>query len=121
MSGSEKRQRTKGYFVRLSDDEAALIISRADSAALHPAAFLRNAGLDAQAPRAKRRPHPDTVLLKQILGQCGKIGSNLNQIAYQLNKRGEPEIPDLTAALPIYSEIRNAIYTALNMKPSDVP
>lgn len=121
MPGSEKRQRTQGFYVRCSKEEKEAIQAKADLAGLEASGYLREQGLGAPSPRARRRPHPDTVLLKQILGQCGKIGSNLNQIAYQLNKRGDPAIPELTAALPIYTEIRTAIYTALNMKPSDVP
>ncbi len=119
MAGSNKRKRNKGYFVRYDDNEDSEILGKAQNANLEPASFIRQASLDAPAPRAKRRPHPDEKLLRQVLGQCAKIGTNLNQIAYQLNSKGEPDIPELMAALPIYSQIRTAIYTALNMNPAD--
>ena len=82
-----------------------------------PPAFLRTAALGTPGPRAKRRPPADHKALREILGQCGSIGNNLNQIARQLNASGrEPDIPELKAALAIYLEIRNAIFTALGMK-----
>lgn len=99
MAGSETRQRTKGYFVRLTPDEETAIILKADRAALHPSAFLRNAALETEAPRAKRRPPADHVALRQLLGHCGRIGNNLNQIARVMNASGQIRPDDLQEAL----------------------
>lgn len=119
MAGSDNRQRDHQYLVRLTCEEHENISAKADAAGMTPAAFFRLAALGSPGARAQRRPPADHKALREILGHCGRIGNNLNQIAYQLNKRGKPNIPMLTSELKSYKKIRFAIYTALNMNPSD--
>lgn len=119
MAGSDNRQRHHQYLVRLTPEEFLDISAKADNAGMTPAAFFRLAALGTPGPRSQRRPPADHKALREILGHCGRIGNNLNQIAYQMNKRGNPDIPELLSELKSYKKIRTAIYTALNMNPSD--
>jgi predicted kinase len=112
-SGSETRQRTRVVQVRLSEAEYAEITSRADAALLTPASYVRDAVLDAPAPRARRRPAVEAVQVARVLAQLGKIGSNLNQLARQANA-GLPVPRDaLARALADVSAMRDATMACL--------
>ena len=123
-SGSEKRQRTKRLSVRLTADEFNQIAAKADNAGLGFAAYLRASALDGDAgPRAQRRPPADHKALRQLLGEVGRIGNNINQIARALNSGDQASLPDLQEALHAYLEIRNKIFDALgkNHGPNNRP
>ena len=109
------RQRHADIHIRLLDEEKVKASALADRAGLTLGAFARAAMLGNAGPRARRRPHPDQKALLQILGQLGRIGGNINQIAKQLNAGNTPAIPELQAALTAYIDIRNEIYAALGM------
>lgn len=113
--GTNKRQRTKQCLVRLTSDEYACVAEKADRAGLPTAAFLRAAALGEAGPRAQRRVPADRQALLRILGQLGKIGSNINQIAKRLNSGGPADLPLLQEALGAYLEMRGAIYAALGL------
>lgn len=116
-SGTEKRQRNKVLQVRLTDAEFAQIEAMADRAELTPASFARSILLDAPAPRAKRRPAVDTAQVAKMLGELGKIGSNINQIAHQINAGTGTSSHAIESALRDLSEIRTACMEALGRKP----
>ena len=120
-SGSNKRRRTRQSLIRWTEEEFAEISKKSDKAGFAVAAFIRAAAIGNAGPRAQRRPPTDHVLLRQILGQLGKIGSNLNQIAKSLNMGDPPDMPELTAALRAYTETRNAIFRALGKKEGPEP
>ena len=123
MAGSSKRQRTAQIVVRCTPDELTAISAKADSAGLASAAFLRAAALGNPGPRAKRRLPADHQTLRAILGQLGRIGGNINQIAKHLNTAQTVQLPELRDALKAYLDIRNAIFTALGMTttPDEAP
>jgi hypothetical protein len=75
----------------------------------------RAAAFGDAGPRAQRRPPIDHVALRQILGQWGRIGNNLNQIAKHLNAGRPVNIPELKEALAGHPDIRIAILRALAM------
>jgi hypothetical protein len=113
-SGSNKRQRSYQSLIRWTDEEWARISGKADRAGLAVAAFMRALGLDGDAgPRAQRRPPADHKALRQILGEMGRIGNNINQIARALNSGEMANIPNIQKAIDAYLEIRNAIFDAL--------
>jgi hypothetical protein len=118
-SGTGNRQRTKQCLVRFTEQEFAEIIEKADRAGSPAAAFLRAAALGSPGPRARRRPPADHVALRQILGHCGRIGNNINQIAKRLNTGGDADIAELREALAACLDIRTAILAALAMKPHE--
>jgi len=116
-SGSDKRQRNRRITLRYTDDEFNRIAAKADRAGLAVAAFLRASALDGDAgPRARRRPPVDHKALRQLLGECGRVGNNIHQIARRLNMDGTFDHPELQAALIAYLEIRDAILRALAME-----
>jgi hypothetical protein len=115
-SGSDKRQRNRRISLRYTDDEFNRIAAKADRAGLAVAAFLRASALDGDAGvRARRRPPADHKALRQLLGECARVGNNINQIARRLNADGPLDIPELREALAAYLEIRAAILRALAM------
>lgn len=114
--GSDKRQRNRIIPVRVSDEEGARIDEKADAAGLPAAAFMRAAALGDAGPRARRRPPADHVALRQLLGQLGRVGNNLNQIARALNSGEDHDAAELREALRGCLDARNAILTALNSK-----
>lgn len=87
-SGSETRQRRKLLPVRCTDEEAAELRAARDAAGFDSMAeFVR-----ARCLRATRTPKVrpvDRQLLARVLGELGKWGSNLNQLARAANA-GEP-------------------------------
>jgi hypothetical protein len=114
-SGSDKRQRGETVTVRLSKDERDALDALASRSGLAAGAFMRAATFGDAGPRARRRPPVDHRALRQLLGECGRVGNNLNQIAKRLNEGGRPNIPELSAALAAYLDIRAAILRALAM------
>jgi hypothetical protein len=70
--------------------------------------------LDVPLP-PRRRPSVDTQLLAKVLAELGKIGSNINQIAYHLNAGRPGDVMDgaIEAALNELVEWRAALMQAL--------
>ena len=114
-SGSDKRQRGETVTVRLTKDERDTLDALASRSGLAAGAFMRAAAFGDAGPRAQRRPPIDHVALRQMLGQWGRIGNNLNQIAKHLNAGGPVNILELKEALAGHPDIRIAILRALAM------
>jgi hypothetical protein len=114
-SGSDKRQRDETVTVRLTRNERATLDALSSRSGLTAGAFMRAAAFGDAGPRARRRPPIDHVALRQTLGQWGRIGNNLNQIAKHLNAGGPVNIPELKEALAGHPDIRIAILRALAM------
>jgi hypothetical protein len=121
MAGSDKRQRDKIIAFRCLNEEFDAIAAKADKAGLAVAAFMRAAALGDAGPRAQRRPPADHVALRQILGDLGRVGNNLNQIARALNARQQAKLPELKKVLLACLDIRDAIFEALGKKPGPAP
>ncbi len=120
-SGSDKRQRSHQSLIRWTDEEFTSVIDRADKSGLAVAAFMRAAVLREPGPRAQRRPPADHKALRQLLGEVGRIGNNINQIARALNTGEKANLPDLQQALRAYIDIRNRIFEALGKHHGPVP
>src|ERR1700687_710062 len=116
-SGSEKRQRNKRVTFRLFDDEFNKIAAKADRSGLTFGAFMRAAALDGDGgPRAQRRPPADHKVLRQLLGEAGRSGNNVNQIARALNSGDRVNLPELQEALRACIDTQNRINEALGKK-----
>ena len=87
---SNKRKRTKFVVARLSPDEHAAITALADKRGMSPGALIRQTLLNVPPGPNIRRPSIDTKLLAKTLAELGKIGSNVNQIAYRYNVSDRP-------------------------------
>ncbi len=84
-SGSNTRKRTLAKSFRFSEDEWAEMQNRANRAGMNVADLVRSQCLDMPPPRKARVAPFDRKLACQLLGQLGKIGSNINQIAHAAN------------------------------------
>ena len=70
---------------RVSAKEQALLKEITDRAGVTIAGYIKAATFGRPIPRASRRPDVDSVALRQVLGQMGKLGTNANQIARAIN------------------------------------
>lgn len=116
-SGTETRRRNKVLQVRLSDSEFAEVEAHAERALLSPASYVRQTVLDSPAPRARRRPSVEAEQVARVLAQLGKMGSNLNQIAHQMNAGQTIAHETLARAMTDVSVMRDACLSALGRKP----
>jgi len=115
--GSEKRVRNRHLTVRLSDDERAAVDAAAERAGLMPGSYARQALLGGPAPRQVRRPPVERKELARLLGELGKIGGNLNQLAKAANTGVLVYTGEIDAALHGLAEARDAILKALGRAP----
>src|ERR1039457_3564597 len=92
-SGSQKRKVTARIAVNCTPAQKAAIMAKIDATGLSPSAMCLAVLRDVPLP-PRRRPSVDTVLLAKILAELGKIGSNINQIAYHLNAGGPGGVMD---------------------------
>jgi hypothetical protein len=90
----------------------------AAAAGMTRAAWSRSKLLGTPGLRSQRRMPADAKALREIIGHLGRIGNNLNQVAYHLNLREAPEIPELRQAFADYAPIRNAIYKIVGLDPA---
>jgi Bacterial mobilisation protein (MobC) len=120
---SNKRIRTKFVIARLTEQEHAAITEIADKHGLSPGALIRQTLLNVPPGRGVRRPSVDTKLLAQVLAELGKIGSNINQIAYHLNAGRPGDVMDgsIEAALRELLEWRTALMQSLGYERSRKP
>lgn len=119
-SGSETRKRTRSLTVRFNEQEAAALRSMADRTGRSVGAVVRAAVLNIPPPPAARRPSVDHKAVAQLLGQLGKIGSNLNQIAKHANAGRsitDGTTASIDAALRDLAELRHACLRALGREP----
>lgn len=110
-SGSEKRQK------------GAVITFRATAAELEEIdCATAKAGLSSRSEYARRqclarpkarRPTVAVELLAQVLGQLGKVGGNLNQIAHRLNANLYVSRGDLSATLDELRQVCREIVKVL--------
>jgi hypothetical protein len=114
-SGSEKRQRTTIVTMRINPQEAAVIRQIARTRGESVSALMRSALLH-NRPRLSRI---DAQAVARLLAQLGKIGSNINQIAYHLNagRPGDRVEGSLEEALRDLSELRIVCLQALGKEP----
>ena len=117
-SGSETRQRPYSVPSRYDATELTALKAAAALAGLTPAAFQRRQSLGTAGPRAVRPPHPDRVLLAQVLAAIGPIGSNVNQMARVANTIGElPSALTLLETRDALVDMRAALMRALGRTP----
>ncbi len=113
MKEHSSNKRPAPFSVRLSDDERAELVRRAEAAELSLGAYWKSAVFNLPPPRKSRRPRSDTVELAKLLGQLGRVGNNINQLARILNTDGSVEIPELEKALKDLADMRAAVMHVL--------
>ena len=85
--GRPRVEQAKGrrIAVRLTDDDHSFLEQTAKDAGLSVGAFLRTIALGTAGARAVKRPPIERKQLAKLLGEIGKLGSNVNQIARWAN------------------------------------
>jgi hypothetical protein len=116
-SGTEKRVRGKHLTIRLTAEERAAIDDAADRAGLTSGSYARQAVMGAPVPRQVRRPPVERRELARLLGELGKIGGNLNQLARAANAGVIVYEGEIDTALGGLREVRDAIMQALGRAP----
>jgi|ERR1700674_2479188 len=115
---SQKRQRSLRIVANCTADEFNAVAAKAKAAGISASAYARAVLLGSPGPRAQRRLPVDADLLRQVLALHGKFGSNMNQIAYQLNARGDKAgAVQYEEGLHDWAILRDAMLAALG-KPS---
>jgi hypothetical protein len=112
-SKSETRKKGKIIGVRVDPVELAEIQAKAESAGLTVASFIRINTLENVITETRTAPSLDRILLSQLLGQLGKIGSNINQIARRMNEGGSVGADRVTAACDEFSVLRDELIKAI--------
>ena len=106
--------KTSFISVRCTATERTTIDEAAAQAGLSVGAYLRALALGKPGPRARRRPPIERTKLAQLLGELGKIGSNVNQLAHAYNGKSRmPGLAELVAIRDEVARIRDALMTAL--------
>lgn len=101
--------------VRCTEHERVAIKAVAEEAGLSVGAFLRLLALGDAGLRAVRKPPVEKAELARILGQLGKIGSNVNQIARAVNStRNLPSWSELAEMKEDIARMRAAVIKALD-------
>lgn len=114
-SGSETRQRDRIYTVRFTQKEAAIVRRKAIEHGQSVAALVRSSLLHIRLQPSRI----DRQEVARLLAELGKIGSNVNQIAYHLNAGRPPErVRDsIELAMRDLAELRIACLQAIGMEP----
>lgn len=79
--------KTKGVHLRMSETEYEILSEKAIATNMSISDFIRNA-LNTQNVIIKYELTADVPEIKKLIGEFGKIGNNLNQIARYFNQDG---------------------------------
>ena len=115
--GTETRKRSTPVTTRYDDAELAALDEAASKAGLTRASYQRVQSL-ATPPktRSTRRAPIERELLARTLGQLGRVGNNLNQIAHAANIDGAPR-HDIMATIADLRDLLPVIMEAMGRKP----
>lgn len=104
----EKFKRSNVITLRLTEIEMATLDKACDNTGLSRSDYLRNLIMN-NTPQIHFEVVADMDILRKIVGEYGKIGSNLNQIAKHFNSGGE-------RSLMIEDEIRQCISDLFDLR-----
>ena len=114
-SGSENRKRAAVLQARFTPDEAATIRAQAERAGMSVASLIRSAVLEAEPPRATRRPTVNHKAVARLLGELGRVAQAFRQAAKAADQRECGALID--AATRDFSELRAVCFEALGREP----
>ena len=83
----ESLTKNKDVHLRMSETEYEILLERSTASNMTVSNFIRNA-LDRQNVIIKYEITADVPDIKKLIGELGKIGRNLNQIARYFNQGG---------------------------------
>lgn len=115
---SQKRQRSAQIKTPLTTDEFNRVAACARAVGLSKAAFSRLSMLNEAGERSLHVPPVNAELIGRLVALHAKYGSNLNQIAYQLNANGMKVMEwEFRGALKEWGILRDLNLEALNKRP----
>lgn len=112
-SGTDKTRKEDFIGFRVDPVEYAEIKTLADDAGMSVSSFVRLNALQNVKTISRFAPTLDRVLLSKLLGEAGKIGSNINQIARRLNEGGGVGAERITALCDDFIYLRTEILKAI--------
>ena len=115
--GRKRAADTKEKFiaVRCTLDDHAFIGETAAQAGMSIGAFLRTIALGRAGARAVKRPRIESEQLAKLLGEIGKLGSNVNQIAKWANTdRAAPSFAEIMKMREDISAMRAEVMKVLD-------
>lgn len=120
---SQKRQRGLRVVCWVNANEKMAIEAKAERAGLSGSSYLKTLvfGKDAPKPRGARRPVVEKELLVRVLGELGKIGSNVNQIAHVANQGRGVDYPAFEQLLSEVLVMRDQVKAALGREKPAAP
>ena len=104
----EKFKRSNVITLRLTEIEMATLDKACDNTGLSRSDYLRNL-ITNNTPQIHFEVVADMDILRKLVGEYGKIGSNLNQIAKHFNSGGE-------CSLMMEDEIRQCISDLFDLR-----
>ncbi len=113
MSKDIRINRTPPFSIRLSREERTELDKRAAAAGLTVGGYCKSIIFNSPPPRRSRRPPVDKIELARLLGEIGRLGNNLNQIARKLHSESLIDIPALEFALNDLAILRASVVMAL--------
>lgn len=84
--------------IRLTDKQAEQIKQAAEDYGMTKGSVIKSR-IFGKAYSPRRVPRPDQIELARIVGQLGKLGGNINQIAHSINAGKIPPNAELIAGL----------------------
>ncbi len=114
-SGSQTRKKTHMVTTAYDEAEFAELDEAASRAGLTRASYQRVQTLAAPKTRSTRRAPIERELLAKSLGQLGKIGSNLNQLAHAANVNRTQRAQIMTTVAEL-RDLLPSIFEALGRK-----
>ena len=115
-SGSETRKRQSTIQIRVTTAERQQIEDDASRSNLTIGSYARNVLLNAPIPKQGHRPPVEKKELAKLLGQIGKVGSNLNQLARTANSYLPIESNELLKEIEALKQLRVEIKSALGKR-----
>lgn len=113
--GSETRKKSIPVTSRYDETEFAELDEAASRAGVTRASYQRIQSLSEPKTRSTRRAPIERELLAKVLGQLGKIGSNLNQLARAANV-GETDRAEIVVAVAELRALVPDVQDALGRK-----
>lgn len=110
-----RRRRTSALRIRVTPDERRAIDAAAERVRLGPCSYARVVVLEAvgqvptKPPRRQRKSTEHERSLALVLGQIGKLGNNLNQLARWANCGGRVDKQSIDAARDELRLLRKSI------------
>lgn len=117
-SGSNKRKRAVVVTYRTTPDRVAMLRAVAASHSLSLAAYLRQREEGEAGPRSGRgMPLPAEHAIRDLIGQLGYVGNNLNQLTRAVNMGDLEEPRELAAVLSCCFDVMDDARKLLTRSP----